>query len=162
MGKRAKAPVTTAIRALREAGVDFEVHEFRWRSADDLSALCAEEIGVDVGSIVKTLVFRDDSRNPLLVLMHGNREVSAKELARVIGAKSVEPCEEREAHRHTGYEFGGTSPFGTRRAMPVYVEASVLELPRVYVNGGKRGLIVEMDPSDLDRVLLPEPVRVAR
>jgi Cys-tRNA(Pro) deacylase len=103
----------------------------------------------------------DDRKNPLLILMHGDKEVSTKNLARVLGVKSVEPCDPETAHRHTGYVVGGISPFGTRKALKVYVEASILELPRIYINAGKRGLLAEMAPQELKRVLNPITVNVA-
>ena len=103
----------------------------------------------------------DDAKKPLVVLMHGDREVSTKELARLLGVKTVQPCAPEVAERHSGYMVGGTSPFGLRKPMPVYVEASVLDLPRIYINGGKRGFIVGLEPKDLVRLLGPTPVRVA-
>jgi Cys-tRNA(Pro) deacylase len=110
---------------------------------------------------VKTLVMEDDEGNPLLVLMHGDRQVSTKELARSLGVKTISPCSPETANRHTGYVVGGTSPFGTRKPMPAYIERTILELPRIYVNGGKRGYLVGMSPAELARVLEPTPVSVA-
>ena len=110
---------------------------------------------------IKTLVMEDDTKRPLVVLMHGDREVSTKELARTLGVKSVRPCAPETAERHSGYTVGGTSPFGLRKPLPVYVEASILDLPRIYINGGKRGFLVGLDPKDLARVLKPVPVRAA-
>jgi len=121
----------------------------------------ATEAGVDEHAVVKTLIMEDDAKKPLVVLMHGDREVSTKELARLLGVKSVRPCAPDAAERHSGYLVGGTSPFGLRKPMPVYVEASVLGLPRIYINGGKRGFIVGLEPKDLVRLLAPTPVRVA-
>jgi len=121
----------------------------------------ATEAGVDEHAVVKTLIMEDDAKKPLVVLMHGDREVSTKELARLLGVKSVRPCAPDAAERHSGYTVGGTSPFGLRKPMPVYVEASVLGLPRIYINGGKRGFIVGLEPKDLVRLLAPTPVRVA-
>ena len=105
---------------------------------------------------------QDERKQPLLVLMHGDREVSTKNLARQIGAKTVEPCEPAVAERHTGYQVGGTSPFGTRKGLPVYVERTILDLPRIYINGGKRGFLVALAPADLVRVLSPTPVEAAQ
>jgi Cys-tRNA(Pro) deacylase len=116
---------------------------------------------VDEHAVIKTLVMQDDRKQPLIVLMHGDAEVSTKNLARQIGARSVEPCEPDAAERHTGHQVGGTSPFGTRKKLPVYVERSILDLPRLYINGGRRGLLVSMAPDDLVRVLSPTPVDVA-
>jgi len=111
---------------------------------------------------VKTLVMEDDRREPMIVLMHGDREVSTKNLARVIGAKSVSPCTPAVADRHSGYQVGGTSPFGTRRSMPVYMQATIAGLPRIYVNGGRRGYLVGMSPADLVRVLSPIVADIAQ
>ena len=110
---------------------------------------------------MKTLVMEDDARQPLLVLMHGDRQVSTKELARVIGVKTISPCSPETATRHTGYMVGGTSPFGTRKALPIYVERTVLDLPRIYINGGKRGYLVGLDPAEVVRILQPTLVAVA-
>ncbi len=125
------------------------------------TAAFAAEAGVGEHAVVKTLIMEDDAKKPLVVLMHGDREVSTKELARLLGVKSVRPCAPDAAERHSGYMVGGTSPFGLRKPMPVYVEASVLDLPRIYINGGKRGFIVGLEPNDLVRLLGPTPVRVA-
>ncbi len=115
---------------------------------------------MDEHCVVKTLVMEDDRRQPLIVLMHGDRQVSTRELARVIGARSVAPCTPETAFRHTGYLVGGTSPFGTRRSMPVYMEETILDLPKIYINGGRRGYLVGIDPKDAARLLHPTPVRV--
>jgi Cys-tRNA(Pro) deacylase len=120
----------------------------------------ARELGVDEHAVVKTLVMEDDARSPLIVLMHGDLEVSTKQLARAIGRKHVEPCKPDVANRHSGYLVGGTSPFGTRKPMPVYVERTILDLPRIYINGGARGFLVGLAPADLVRVLNPTPVEV--
>lgn len=113
----------------------------------------ARQLGVDEHHVVKTLVMRDEQKKPLIVLMHGDRKVSTKNLARQIGRKQIEPCTPDEAQRHTGYLVGGTSPFGTRKALPVYVEGSILELPLIYINGGRRGFLVSMDPRCLPSLL---------
>jgi Cys-tRNA(Pro) deacylase len=115
---------------------------------------------VDEHAVIKTLIMEDDRRNPLVVLMHGDRQVSTKELARVLGVKTVSPSPPDVADRHSGYQVGGTSPFGTRRPMPVYMEETILELSRIYINGGKRGFLVEIDPKDAQRILKPELVKV--
>jgi Cys-tRNA(Pro) deacylase len=125
------------------------------------TAVSSRELGVDEHCVIKTLVMEDDAKQPLLVLMHGDRQVSTKELARQIGARAVEPCRPEVAQKHTGYLVGGTSPFGTRRQLPVYVEESILSLPVIYINGGKRGYLVGLTPGDLERVLKPTPVQVA-
>jgi Cys-tRNA(Pro) deacylase len=121
----------------------------------------ATEAGVDEHAVVKTLIMEDETKRPVVVLMHGDREVSTKELARILGVKTVQPCTPETAERHSGYLVGGTSPFGLRKPMPVYVEASALDLPRIYINGGKRGFIVGLEPKELVRLLGPTPVRVA-
>jgi Cys-tRNA(Pro) deacylase len=155
-----KTPMTPAVRALRQAGVEFTDHPYTYVEHGGTSAF-AGEAGVDEHVVIKTLVMEDDAKRPLVVLMHGDREVSTKELARILGVKSVRPCPPETAERHSGYMVGGTSPFGLRKPLPIYVEASVLELPRIFINGGKRGLLVGLDPKDLARVLKPVPVRVA-
>ena len=152
-------PVTPAIRVLRGAGVPFTEHRYRYEERGG-TRVSARELGVDEHAVVKTLVMEDDARAPLLVLMHGDLEVSTKQLARAIGRKHVEPCTPDVANRHSGYLVGGTSPFGTRKAMPVYVERTILELPRIYVNGGARGFLVGIAPDDLVRVLHPTLVDV--
>jgi Cys-tRNA(Pro) deacylase len=156
----AKHPVTMAVRALRAAGVAFEPRLYPWQPHGGTRA-SAEALGVDEHAVVKTLIFEDDRKAPLCILMHGDREVSAKQLARVVGAKSVAPCAPDVADRHSGYQVGGTSPFGLRRAMPVYMERTILELPRIYINGGARGFLVVIDPREAQRVLQPAVVDVA-
>lgn len=154
-----KTPMTAAVRALRQAGVPFTEHPYRYVEHGG-TATFAREFGVDEHAVIKTLVMEDETKTPLVVLMHGDREVSTKELARVLGVKSVGPCAPDMAERHSGYLVGGTSPFGLRKPLPVYIEETILELPRIYINGGKRGFLVELDPKDLVRVLKPTPVRV--
>jgi Cys-tRNA(Pro) deacylase len=156
----AKHPVTMAVRALRAGGVAFEPHLYAYEPRGGTRASAAA-LGVDEHRVVKTLIFEDDAKAPLCVLMHGDREVSAKQLARVIGARSVGPCAPDVADRHSGYQVGGTSPFGLRRAMPVYMQRTILELPRIYINGGARGFLVAIDPRDAERLLAPTLVDVA-
>jgi Cys-tRNA(Pro) deacylase len=139
--------------------VPFTEHFYRYEEHGG-TRVSARELGVDEHVVIKTLVMEDDSRAPLIVLMHGDLEVSTKQLARAIGCKHVEPCKPDVANRHSGYLVGGTSPFGTRKAMPVYVERTILDLPRIYINGGARGFLVGMAPADLVRVLNPTPVDV--
>jgi Cys-tRNA(Pro) deacylase len=155
-----KAPVTPAVRVLRAAGVAFTDHLYEYEEKGG-TAVSARELGVDEHAVVKTLVMEDQDRQPLLVLMHGDRQVSTKELARQLGRKTIQPCSPETASRHTGYMVGGTSPFGTRKALPVYIERTILDLPRIYINGGKRGYLVGMTPADVAKVLEPEPVNVA-
>ena len=151
---------TPATQWLRRQGVAFEecVYDYVERGGTGESA---RQLGVDEHAVVKTLLMQDESRKPLVVLMHGDRTVSTKQLARAIGCKSVEPCEPEVAERHSGYKVGGTSPFATRKTMPVYVEGSVLELPRIWINGGRRGLLVAIDPGILRDGLAAVPVACA-
>ena len=153
-------PVTGAVRVLREHGVDFTQHPYSYveRGGTEVSA---RELGVPEHAVIKTLIMEDDRGAPLVVLMHGDREVSMKNLARLIGAKSVSPCAPAVADRHSGYQVGGTSPFGTRRAMRVYMERSIAELPYAYINGGRRGYLVGMRPADIVRVLQPTLADIA-
>jgi Cys-tRNA(Pro) deacylase len=155
-----KAPVTPAVRVLRDKRVEFSECPYKYEDRGG-TAVSARELGVDEHSVIKTLVMEDEEKQPLIVLMNGDREVSTKELARILGAKRISPCTPDTAHKHTGYLVGGISPFGTRRRMPVYVEESILSLSRIYINGGRRGFLVGLDPADLMRVLGPVPVRVA-
>jgi Cys-tRNA(Pro) deacylase len=154
-----KTPVTPAVRQLRAAKIDFTDHLYAYEEKGG-TAVSARELGVDEHAVIKTLVMEDEGKNPLIVLMHGDLQVSTKELARVMGVKHITPCTPETAQHHTGYMVGGTSPFGTRKKMPVYMEETVAELARVYINGGKRGYLVGMAPADLVRELKPVPVRV--
>ncbi|MEZ4400780.1 MAG: aminoacyl-tRNA deacylase [Kofleriaceae bacterium] len=153
-------PVTMAIRALRRAAVAFVPHQYPWE-AHGGTAASARHLGVDEHQVVKTLIFEDDRRRPLCILMHGDREVSAKNLARALAVKAVAPCAPAVADKHSGYQVGGTSPFGLRTAMPIYCERTIAALPQIYVNGGQRGFLVELDPAELVRVLAPVLVDVA-
>jgi Cys-tRNA(Pro) deacylase len=155
-----KYPVTQAIRALRAANVAFEAHEYAYVEKGGTSASSAA-LGVPEHAVIKTLVLEDDAREPLVVLMHGDKQVSTRNLARQIGARSVQPCKPEVADRHSGYQVGGTSPFGTKRAMKVYMERTILELPRIWINGGRRGFLVSLDPKEAARVLQPVLVDVA-
>jgi len=155
-----KMPVTAAVRVLRAAAVEYTEHPYDYEEKGG-TAVSARELGVDEHGVVKTLVMEDDRKNPLIVLMHGDRQVSTKELARAIGAKSVTPCSPEAANRHSGYVVGGISPFGTRHPMPVYIEETILDLPRIHINGGRKGFLLGMAPGDVARVLSPTLVRVA-
>ncbi len=160
MPKTPKVSETPATALLKARGVAYTEHPYDY--LEHGGALhSAEVLGLDPFAVVKTLVMQDDKASPLLVLMHGNRSVSTKNLARQIGVKSVEPCKPEVANRHSGYLVGGTSPFGTRRAMPVYVERTVLELPRIWLNGGRRGYLIGIDPVVLTAVLQAQPVDCA-
>jgi Cys-tRNA(Pro) deacylase len=155
-----KFPVTLAIRALRAAGVSFEPHLYPFELHGG-TAHSSAALGVDEHLVIKTLIFEDDAKQPLCALMHGDREVSAKQLARLIGKRSVAPCRPEVADRHSGYQVGGTSPFGLRRAMPVYMQRTILNFPLIYINGGARGFLIAIDPKDAQRVLTPTLVDVA-
>jgi Cys-tRNA(Pro) deacylase len=154
-------PVTAAVRVLRERGVDFSHHPYAYEERGG-TAVSARELGVPEHAVIKTLVMEDEAKRPLVALMHGDREVSTKALARAIGVKTIAPCAPADADRHSGYQVGGTSPFGTRKAMPVYAQRTIVDLPRVYINGGKRGYLVGMAPADLVRVLAPTLVDMAQ
>lgn len=151
---------TAAVHFLRQHGVAFTEHLYRYEERGG-TRVSSRELGVAEHAVIKTLVMQDEQREPLIVLMHGDREVSTKELARQAGRKSISPCEPAVAQKHTGYLVGGTSPFGTRKAMPVYLERSVLDLDRVYINGGRRGFLLAVAPRDIERVLTPVLVDVA-
>ncbi len=153
-------PITQAVRFLREKKVEFVPRLYDYVEKGG-TAESARQLGVDEHAVVKTLIFETNEKKPLIVLMHGDKLVSTKNLARHIGVKSVEPATPDRASKYTGYLVGGTSPFGTRTAMPVYVEASILELDKIYINGGKRGFLVEIEPGELKRVLSVEEVEVA-
>ena len=151
---------TPATMALRRAGVAFSEHPYDYVEHGG-TAESARQLGVDEHAVIKTLVMQDEQGRALIVLMHGDRQVSTKQLAREIGVKSVEPCTPEVAQRHSGYLIGGTSPFGLRKAMPVWVEASVLALPRVCINGGRRGFLVGIDPQLLPPLVGARPVHCA-
>jgi Cys-tRNA(Pro) deacylase len=153
------SPSTPAIRQLRSLGIRFVEHAYRYEEHGG-TAVAARALGVDEHGVVKTIVMEDEDKKPLVVLMHGDREVSTKLLARSIGCKAVAPCAPEVATRHTGYLVGGTSPFGLRKALPIYVERTVLDLPAIYLNAGSRGFLVELSPSDLVRTLNAEVVEV--
>ena len=159
MGKD-KTPMTPAVRVLRQAGVEFSEHPYQYVERGG-TATFAAQFEMDEHTVIKTLVMEDDARRPFVVLMHGDREVSTKELARALGVKAIQPCSPETAQRHSGYMVGGTSPFGLRREMPVYTEETILDLSRIYINGGKRGFLVGLDPRELARVLKPTLVHVA-
>jgi Cys-tRNA(Pro) deacylase len=155
-----KYPVTPASKLLDEAGVEYTKHLYDYRESGAVAA--ARQMGVDEHGVVKTLVMEDDAGNPFIVLMHGEKEVSLKKLARTMGAKNVKTTIVRDAQRLTGYTVGGISPFGTRRQLPVIVQSTILDLPYLYINAGRRGFIVGMKPEALIKLLNPKPVDVAR
>lgn len=160
MAKKEHISETPATQFLRKHQVAFSEHPYAYEEKGGTS-VSARELGVDEHAVVKTLVMQDEAARPLIVLMHGDCKVSTKELARQVGCKKIEPCTPEAANRHTGFLVGGTSPFGTRKIMPVYVEKSILDLPLIYINGGRRGYLVGIAPAELARLLAPRPVEVA-
>jgi len=159
----AKEPtsVTPAIRVFREQNINFSLRSYKYEERGG-TEVASRELDVDEHGVIKTLIMEDERKNPLIILMHGDREVSTKELARVLKVKSIHPCDPATANRHTGYMVGGTSPFGTRKRLPVYIEGTILDIPRIIINAGKKGLLAEIATADLLRVLKPVPVNVAR
>ena len=160
MARKEHASETLATSFLRRNNVSFTEHLYDYVEHGG-TAESSRQLGVDEYEVVKTLVMQDQVAHPLLVLMHGDRKVSLKNLARQIGAKSIQPCTPETAQRHTGYQVGGTSPFGTRKELPVYVERSILSLPKICINGGRRGFLVGIDPQVLTSVLHAQPVDCA-
>ena len=158
--KSAHVSETPATQLLRQHGVAFTEHPYDYVEHGG-SAESARQLGLDEHMVVKTLVMQDQDARPLIVLMHGDRTVSTKNLARQIGAKSVQPCTPEVAQRHSGYQVGGTSPFGTRKAMPVFIEESILQLARIAINGGRRGFLVQLDPQACVDTLGARPVQCA-
>jgi Cys-tRNA(Pro) deacylase len=153
-----KSPATQMLDA---NGIQYTEHEYEYVEHGG-TAVSSESLGVPEHEVVKTLVMQDEEAKPLIVLMHGDRQVATKELARQAGRKRIEPCKPDVAQRHTGYQVGGTSPFGMRKTLPIFVERSILELPQIYINGGRRGFLVRIATADLERVLKPTPVDAAR
>jgi Cys-tRNA(Pro) deacylase len=158
--KHETTPETPATRLLRQRGIAFTGHLYAYEEHGG-TRVSARELAVGEHAVVKTLVMEDEAHRPLVVLMHGDRKVSTKELARQIGAKKVEPCRPEVAQRHTGYMVGGTSPFGLRKPLPVWIEKSILDLPRIYINGGRRGFLVGIAPQDILKVLEAKTVECA-
>lgn len=158
--KTAHAPETPATKFLHQHGIAHSTHLYDYEEHGG-TRVSSRELNVDEHAVIKTLIMEDEFAKPLIVLMHGDCKVSTKELARQTGRKKIEPCRPDVAHRHSGYLVGGTSPFGTKKRMPVYVEKSILDLPLIYINGGKRGFLVGVHPHDLVRALAPEAVTAA-
>ena len=152
--------MTPATAFLKAKGIAFSEHEYEYLEHGG-TEVPARALGVPEHHVVKTLVMQDEARKPLIVLMHGDRKVSTRNLARQAGRKSIEPCKPEVAQRHTGYQIGGTSPFGTRKPVPIYAERSILDLPEIYINGGRRGLLVKLRSAELARALAPTLVDVA-
>jgi len=159
--KSLKIPVTAAVRVLREQKVDFEPFLYDYVERGGTAASSAA-LGVDEHAVVKTLVLEDEGGSPLVVLMHGDREVATGVLAKAIGRRQVRPCAPETAQKHSGYQVGGTSPFGLRKAMPIYAQESIRALPRLWINGGKRGFLVSLTPAALEAVLAPVWVDAAQ
>ena len=153
-------PVTPAVRLLREGGIAFTPHFYAYEEHGG-APRAAGELGVPLHQVVKTIVMETEAHQAILILMHGDMEISVKQMARILGVKRVAPCDPATAHRQTGYIVGGISPLGTRNPLPVYVETTVLELPVIYLNGGRRGFLIGITPGDLRKVLLLTPVSVA-
>jgi Cys-tRNA(Pro) deacylase len=160
MAKKEHVSETPATQWLRRHGIVFSEHPYDYEEHGG-TEVSSRKLGVDEHHVVKTLVMQDETAKPLIVLMHGDRKVSTKNLARQIGRKSVEPCKPEVANRHSGFLIGGTSPFGTRKTMPVYVEQSILALERIYINGGRRGYLVGIDPTVLTQSLVAVAVHCA-
>jgi Cys-tRNA(Pro) deacylase len=156
-----KIPSTPAIHALKAAKVEFTPKSYEYEDHGGTST-AARELMVDEHAVIKTLVMEDEAKRPFLVLMHGDQEVSTKELARELGVKSINPCDQATAQKHTGYLVGGISPFGTKKQLPVLAEVSIMDLQCIYINAGRRGLLAEMDPKELQRVIKAKLVKVAR
>lgn len=156
-----RPPVTAASRALKAAGVDYSDHLYTYEERGGTS-VSSRELGVEEHKVIKTLLFEDDQRRPLVVLMHGDYQVSTKALARALGARSASPCAPEVAEKHSGYKVGGTSPFGLRKSLPVFAESTIRELDKIYLNGGSRGYLIGLSPGEIERVLKPTWVEIAR
>ena len=154
-------PATPAIRVLKDERVEFTLRPYKYEERGG-TEVAARELGVDEHTAIKTLVMEDDRKKPLIILMHGDRDVSTKELARILGVKSVHPCDPETAQKHTGYMVGGTSPFGIRKKLPIYIEETLLNYQKILINAGRKGLLAEMATDELLRILSPQPVKVAR
>jgi len=155
-----KIPTTPAILALKAQKADFTLHTYPYEERGG-TKVSAQKLRVDEHRVIKTLIMDDETGKPLIILMHGDKEVSTKSLARIIGVKSVSPCNPAVAERHTGYKVGGTSPFGTRKTMPVYMEKTIVDLPEIFINAGSRGLLAKIPTTELVRILKPIAVNVA-
>ncbi|MCK7468282.1 MAG: aminoacyl-tRNA deacylase [Desulfosudis oleivorans] len=155
-----KIPSTPAILELKAKGADFSIHTYAYEEKGG-TRVSSAKLGVDEHCVIKTLVMEDESAKPLIILMHGDKEVSTKALARFLGVKSIAPCKPDIAHKHTGYLVGGTSPFGTKKPLSIYMEKSIIDLQEILINAGARGLLAKMTPSELVRILKPREVSVA-
>lgn len=157
--KDIKPPMTQAIRMLLDHRIQFSNHFYKYEEKGG-SAVSSRELGVDEHMVIKTLIMETDTKEPLVVLMHGDHEVSTKQLAREMGVKTVNPCSPEVANKHSGYLVGGTSPFGTKKEMPIYMQKTILDLEDVYINGGKRGFLVSLKSAEIVRVLKPKLVEI--
>jgi len=155
-----KFPDTPAISFLDQGGVNYTPHLYEYHEFGAIAA--AKQLGVDEYMMIKTLVMMNENKDPFIILMHGDNEVSTKELARQLGTKNVRPCSPKDAHRHTGYMVGGISPFGIKKKLPIFIEKTILNLPKLYINAGRQGFLIEITPKELERVLNPNIVSVAR
>jgi Cys-tRNA(Pro) deacylase len=155
-----KIPTTPAVLSLKAAAANVTLHTYPYEEHGG-TRVSSQKLGVDEHCVIKTLVMEDDAGKPLIILMHGDREVSTKALARHLGVKAIKPCKPEVAHRHIGYLVGGTSPFGAKKALPVYMEKTIADLPEILINAGARGLLAKMPPSELVRILNPGEVSVA-
>ena len=155
-----KFPTTQAIRALKHHKIEFSIHYYKYEEKGG-TAVAARDLNVDEHLVVKTLVMEDGNGHPFLILMHGDKKVSTKALARALGVKTVRPCDPKVAHKHTGYLVGGTSPFGTKKPLKTCIEKTIINVKKIYINAGKRGLLAEISPRDLVKLLKPIPVNVA-
>lgn len=155
-----RVPVTSGILTLKKNGVPFTLHPYRYEERGG-TRISARELGVNEHVVIKTLVMEDQMGLPLIVLMHGDREVSTKSLARLLGVKTIAPCDPKTAEKHTGYRVGGTSPFGLKKELRIFMEETIGRLPNIFINAGTRGLLAEIEPADLMRVLKPILVSVA-
>ena len=160
MGK-SKVPSTPALRLLKTKGVDYVLHTYTYEARGG-TKVSSRELGVDEHAVIKTLIFEDEHRKPVVVLMHGDLEVSGKALARFLGVKSIAPAKPEVAEKHSGYRVGGTSPFGLKKPLPVYVEETIFALPKIWINAGQRGLLVEIEPACLENLLQVTRVCVAQ
>lgn len=155
-----KQPMTHAVRVLEAAGAEFTLHPYKYEHKGG-TVVAARELGWDEHAVIKTLIFISDGKEPLIVLMHGDTEVSTKALARHLGVKTVSPADEATAQRVTGYQVGGISPFGTKTAPPIYIQQTILELPKILINAGKRGLLAEIEPHLLAKIATAAPIEAA-
>jgi Cys-tRNA(Pro) deacylase len=155
-----KIPTTPAILALKAQAADFTLHTYQYEERGGTKR-GASQLGVDEHCVIKTLVMEDETGKPLIILMHGDKEVSTKSLARALGVKTISPCKPAIAEKHTGYKVGGTSPFGTKKAMPVYMEATIADVPEIFINAGSRGLLARMPFAEIIRLLKPISVNVS-